>query len=353
MQLIGQAVPKTTSQQGDRGYADDGLYFCTAEEGISQTLKRYCGGKILFVADSGGFGAFASFTASPRAISFVFDGDALPLFSMPDGVSCILACGGKNVLQAVRYFALVRHVPCVLFPTCASLQGATEAQGDICLSGDLRQRPLAEGEIYCDTERMKDSFPRAYARLLLAKLSVLESEALQAFSLGQARRFTCSADDLQSIVRSCRTLTGDVMAGEGFALAEYLEEAGENCPEWTAYFQLTALYAAFFERGKPRRFFTPDYTRRAKAVAGEVKNVPTAEEYARRALLLERVRARFLLPFRRLAQEREGEREKLFSLAREKIQTGKALKWLKYLPELHKAGLSCLIRDFGLMEWED
>jgi len=353
MQLDEHTVPKRNTQERAEENGGEELLFQSAKEGISGALSRFCGGKTLFVADGNGFALFADHISSPRAISFVFDGDALPLFSMPDGVSCVLASGNAETLRAARYFSLVRNVPCVLFPVCAALDGAVGGTGEVRLGTDVATRSLATGEKVCDLELMAGSFHHAYARLLLAKLAAFESRVLCAFHLESEGAQDCVCpDDLPSVVRASAALPERSLRGEGFTLARALREEGADFPEWTAYVQLTALYAAFFERGKPRRYFTPDYARRAKEVRREVKNVPTAEEYAMRALRLERVRAMFLRETRVLAAEREKEAERLFALCGERVEAERGTRALKYLPELHGVGLSMIMRDFGLLEWD-
>ena len=94
------------------------------EEGIRRAMAEYGAGKILLSSDAEACRVFSSAACSPRAVSVVFDGDCLPFFSMPDGVSCVIAAGGRDVLLAARYFAEVRGIGCVLFPSEASLDGA-------------------------------------------------------------------------------------------------------------------------------------------------------------------------------------------------------------------------------------
>lgn len=353
MQLIECAVPKTTSQTGEEGYTDDRLFFSTVEKSIIEAQKKFCGGKLLFVSDGAGFIPFSTFISSPRAISFIFDGDTLPLFSTPDGVTCVFACGSGDVLRAARYFALIRRVPCILFPRIATLDGAIYDCGWIRLGDAFAERPLGQGDVVCDMQLMKGSFHRAYATVLLARLAAFESRVLSAFSLGSEIKYSCEIDSSFAAVKACSHLSKDVLRGEGFAFARLLEEEGETCPEWTAYVQLTALYAAFFEKGKPRRYYTPNYNARAQAVGEKVQNVPTVEEYIARAFCLERIRAKFLSEIRPFAKGFLQEEELLYSLCKERVQAGRKRKTLKYLPERYGMGLTSIIRDFGLLEWED
>lgn len=355
MQLIEHSVPKKTAPSGAEADGGDELLFCPTEEGVSNALSRYCGGKILFVTDGESFSRFTAFASSPRAISIVFDGDALPLFSMPDGVSCVFASGSGAVLHAARYFSAVRRIPCVLFPTSATLCGAIEPTGEVRLGEKRAVYPLEKGEIVCDTAHMAGTFHRAYAKLVLCRLAEFELQVLNAFSIGEGEAvpFTASAESDESIVRACAALPFRLLRGECFTLSRLLEEDGAEYPEWTAYFQLTALYAAFFAKGKPRRYFTPDYAKRAKRCGTESKNVPSAEEYALRALQLERVRAKFLSESKRLLDAREAEKDRLGGLCGGTVRAEADLTRLKYLPELHGVGLCSVIRDFGLLEWDD
>lgn len=346
---LAERLPKRNALCG--GEYESEVVLCNGKEEIFHCVKN-AAGKTLLVSDDENYGLFSEAVCSPRAISVVFEKDCLSLFCMPDGVSCVLAAGGKNVLHAARFFAEVTRVPCVCFPQNATLCGALEERGEVLIGGKKISAAFKKTKICCDTERLKGTLSRAYARLLLAKLQEIERRALLAFSLPafsalEAAEPTCSAEEL--ILQNARI--GE-LKGEGGALAAVLEEDGERDPEWRAYLQLSALYAAFFEKGKPRRYFTPDYKARAKtAGVGEVWNIPDAEEYARRAILFERIRAPFAKETLALSARRE-EFESAMSSFSPIPKKGCGLERLKYLPEAFPAGFCTVIRDFGLMEWD-
>lgn len=348
MGLADFSLPKTNEAE------HEGVLFCTVEEGVRQTVERSAG-KVLLLSDDLSLSEFAT---SPRAISVVFDGDALPLFAMPDGVSRVIASGGKQALLAARYFAEVRRIPCTLFPQRADLCGVFERSGEILLSGERMTVPLAQGELICDMERLSSTLGAGYARILLTRLAKFETDALNAFGMER----TCAAIELpadaEEIIRfnaeARRAERDGAYCGEGAVLASLLKE--EPFPEWSAYRLLTALYAAFFERGKPRRYLLPDYKARAESAGVPYAEAipPTREQYVHRAMTLERIRARFISRIRTHLQERETLAARLKDwYGAELPRRGWNTVMLKKLPEYAPGGLTAIIRDFGLMDWEN
>lgn len=348
---LAASVPKTTPFCGDESTKE----FAGTEEVVKRELA-HCAGKALLLSD----GALAlSAFPSPRAIGAVFEGDALPLFSMPDGISRVMAAGDRETLFAARYFAEVRNIPCILFPSDAALDGVFEKRGEILLGGERVAAPLKEGYLVCDPERMRPSCANAYARILLGRIAKIETEALNEI---RAARLVCvpatelpaSFEELVEANAALRRAEAEgAYAGEGIVLAELL--GGEPVPCWNAYLLLSALYAAFFGKGKPRRYFTPDYRARAERAGTEYapRFIPTAEEYVSRAMELERVRARFAAETLALLDGREACFRAVSSRTERRIPSrGGRTDVLSLLPEHAPTGLSAVIRDFGLMEWD-
>lgn len=349
---LAASVPKTPPfDSGEESTKE----FAGTEEVVRRELAN-CAGKALLLSDGGL--ALSAFT-SPRAIGAVFEGDALPLFSMPDGVSRVLAAGDRETLFAARYFAEVRHIPCILFPSDAALDGVFETRGEILLGGERIVAPLRAGKFICDEARMRPSCANAYARILLGRLAKIETEALN--EIRHAGLFSVPAAELPSTFEELaegnmalrQAEAAGAYAGEGIVLSKLLE--GETAPCWSAYLLLSALYAAFFGKGKPRRYFTPDYRARAKR-AGVIyapQNIPSAEEYVLRAMELERVRARFAAETLCAVDEREELYRKVSAWTQKRLSArGGRTDLLALLPEHAPQGLSAVIRDFGLMEWD-
>ncbi len=316
-------------------------------------------GKILLICDGAEAALLAPAACSPRALCIVLDdGDALPLFTMSEGVGGVIAAGGSDVMRSARLFSRVMKLEPLLLPSDAALIGAVEGRGEVLIGGERRMLPLAVGEIVCDTERMRETLARAFGRLSLVRLSAFEEGVLARFGLAQASPLTQRALEAiadmgggESVIlasEKVRILEGEgLFCGEGYAL---LKE--ENVGELSVFRALLALYTAFFKYGRPRKDFVPDYRARADAAgaAYAVQCVPTAEEYAARALLLEKMRPVCC--------------HELLALARETpriMRTYRALggttpppisgRMLAALPERAPHGLSALIRDFGLMEF--
>lgn len=358
MKLLGDLSPKKKPREG-KEYEGAKIEFCSEEESVKEQLALSCG-KTLLLFDGNDF-VFAKTAMNPRAISVVFDGDCLPLFSMPDGVSRVLASGDEELLRAARYFSEVRGVPCVLYPAHSALEGTVEDMGYETIGKERLFAPLAQAErIVCDETRLKDSLAEGYARILLARLAAIEWDALAHFCgkepKEQEAEFPSAPEGKEIALANFRQRNkerGGFPAGEGKALWALLKERNEKYPAWRAYLQLSALYAAFFEKGKPRRYFTPNYRKRAEDAGGAFFSVPTAEEYVLRAMTLERIRAPFARAAAALSNEREEQARILSALAGEPVTTRAGdLGNLKILPERAPQGLSAVIRDFGLMEWE-
>lgn len=350
-------LPKKNPLGGERYEGE--IYFQGAEESIKEEFALSAG-KTLLIFDGNDL-AFAAAACSPKAIAVVFDGDCLPLFSMPDGVSRVLATGEEELLFAARYFSEIRGAPCTLYPSDSALEGAFEERGAVLLNGERRTVPLSSRtKIVVDEDKIKKSLPEGFARCLIARLAALEDEALK--ELGGKERETLEAEfpasleakDIVSanISQRKKELCG-FPVGEGKILSRLLKERGEKYPAWRAYLQLSALYAAFFEKGKPRRYFTPDYRKRAEEAGDAFFSVPSAEEYVLRAMALERIRAPFARVSAAISDAREEYAKIMTALAGEPVSLKAGeLRNLKILPERAPLGLSAVIRDFGLMEWE-
>ncbi len=369
MELAAYTVPKINAETGEIARNEGGgLFFCSAEEGVNRAFARYPSGKILLFSGGREHALLAPFACNPRALSVVSEGeDCLPLFSMPDGISCVVAAGERGVLRAARFFAGVRGIACVLVPVDYTLRGAYEVRGAVRVGETEMEYPLAQAEVYCDASLFPRSLFRAHARLALSRLALFEMRALNVFrrtGLGEAyeRAYgACSrlsarltAEQIvraNAVVRRCENF--GVLSGECAVLSDFYEEAGEPFPEWRAYSELSALYSAFYLRGKPRKFYLPDYKGRCTAVQYAAAEIPTAEEYARRALALERTRGEMTRELRSIAREcSELPRLLRISDSSERLSGGN-LHALKYLPERCPLGLSAIIRDFGLMDWSE
>ncbi|MGN0823183.1 MAG: hypothetical protein ACI4NG_05360 [Candidatus Gallimonas sp.] len=339
--------------------------FCDAGEAVKRALSEIPIGKVLFVSDENGFGAFAPFSRSPRAVGVISaSGDALPLFSMPDGITLVLAAGDADTMRAARYFATVRKIPCRLFPTDGALDGVYSEADDVLLGEARSPFPLDGGRVILDESLLRESLPRAYCRLLLSRLALFEARALRLLCGGERstaddRAFSATeriGEDFRSIVaqnaalRRCEREGAPV--GEGVSLARLLARDGAEDAEWRAYVQLSALYGAFFHKGVPRRYAVPDYRARAEeAGTGEAgylaAEIPTTETYFRRATSLERVRG-ILLRELDCATKLSSER-RVFRMLGGRDRP-RAPERLRLLPETCPRGLSALIRDFGLTD---
>ncbi len=337
------SLPKTNVEE------HEGIVFCGSSEGVGQAIASSAG-KVLLLSDDLSLSEFA---LSPRVLSIVYDGDALPLFAMPDGVSRVVAAGKRDVLLAARYFAEIRQTACTLLPSEASLDGVFEERGEIVLGGERVCVPLSAAQTLCDPVRLSASLGEGFSRLLLTRLAFYEAAALSEFGICR-RAVSCELPaDAEGIVLEnarVRRAERETYRGEGVLLAAAL--GGEH-PAWDAYLLLSALYTSFFEKGRPRRYYTPDYrarARRAGVGTGELV-LPTRQEYAERALVLERIRARFSKEFRTLLDGKEEFRARIATVCGAAVPPFcGGSETLRLLPELSRDGLSAIVRDFGLLE---
>ncbi len=370
MRLAEYSVRKKNPSEGDGAHGDSaGPLFCSLAEGTERTARDFPLGKILLYTDEKSFARLGGFVRSPRAVSVVQDkADALPLFSMPDGIVCVVAAGKADIMRCARYFSEIRAVPCRLFPSEASLCGTEEGKAYLPLGGKQTQYPLGGGEVYADLGLMERSFASAYAEILLFRLALFEEEAGRKLRGDKSDRapaadeafrlcgYVSGKEELskETLVRVCAKLrrlrAEGAPQGEGTILAQTLAKDGDKDAAWRAYVLLSSLYAAFFRAGKPRRYVVPDYSARRAACGEGAKPpiVPTAEEYARRAVALERVRGALTAEIDSLVALRKRFARIYRAFGGDDSPYSAAP--LRYLPERCPDGLSAIIRDFGLME---
>lgn len=350
MQLA-EHVPMTNAVETGRTKDGDELHFCSLADAVA-AFAAETAGKILFVSD-GEAPALAFAARLKRAISVVLDGaDALPLFPAPDTVGAVFAAGGESTLIAARFFASVRRVPCAVAPTDGACFGIFGDMGSVFLDGASMEMPLARAKIFCDVALMEPRLDEARARLLLARLARFEARALSAF--GSHREQLCAAEGNtpEEIVRANAALRRSEAAGawrgEGATLARLYPKPAA----FRAFYELSALYAAFFGCGRPRKYVVPDYAARAKraGVSAAEVCIPTAEEYARRALVLERRRSDLLAEVQGILRGAAAETRSVCAFLKKNGGIGGISDALETLPEHCPNGLTAIIRDFGLLE---
>lgn len=358
---LAEPLPKTNAPKEEEGE----LTFCSTDEGVKKILKTRPAGKMLFVTDSGALGAFRG-CLPPHAICLVLDSEeCLPLFLASDDLSYVAAAGKRSTIVAARFFARVRKIPCTVFPSSMAFDGAYEKFGEVRFGSKTERVLLQEARVCCDGALSKPSAGQAYMRLLLSRLALVEAKAMRRFGVeygaeeAEERAYfsllSLKGDslDFASVARKnaeLRRCERDGMnRGEGVTLAQSIGREGEE----QAFFLLAALYSAFFERGKPR-LSVPDYAARAKRAGAPYfkQNVPTVDELLFRGTRLNGMRKELYGELNAFLSGGLHYRNNFFSLTGRAPSDGKALSYLKSLPE-RTAGLSAMIRDFGLMDWEE
>lgn len=320
--------------------------FRSVRDGTAAFFARTAG-RVLLVSDRAAFPKIAFAARFERAVGVVTEGDALPLFGMPEAGG-VLAVGGADVMRAARLYAAVQGVPCMLFPTESCLFGVYGGES-APLGGECFEHPLAEGEVFFDETLFSDA-AEGYAELLLARLALFERRALYRFDGGKEpdeRAFALLMDlgpcTLREILRknaALRRMGAD--GGEGEILAA-------DVGRFAAFEGLNRLYVAFFRNAVPRRYVVPDYEARARAagVPFAAVRIPSEEQFTRRALVLEGRRAEFLRELG-LISARSAEYQRVYRSLGGRTAPCKTAA-LCALPE-RSNGLSAVIRDFGLLE---
>lgn len=317
--------------------------FCSLREKISE-IMQHAAGKILLVAEEAAFPAVAFAVRMPRVVSAV-TADALPLFAMPE-TSVVLGVGGENVMRAARLYASVRKAACVLFPTDPQLDGVY-GEGAI-VNGMRLDFPLSDGEVCFDETLLYPSIANAYARLLLNRLALFEAWAKSRFDGGEPPQEPYRilmdldiSDRREILLKNAALRRMGAPDGEGKILAR-------REGNFAAFEALTELYVAFFRHGSPRKYAAVDYEGRAKAagIPYADMHIPTVEEFAHRALVLDGRRGEFLRELDLITRKSATYRRIYRSLGGE---VRRAVENVRLLPEL-SGGLSEIIRDFGLLE---
>ena len=334
------SAPKKNPEEGSAEM------FRSVREGVKNFFARTAG-RVLLVSDRAAFPKIAFASRWERAVGVVTEGDALPLFGMPEAGG-VLAVGGADVMRAARLYAAVQGVSCMLFPTESHLSGVYGAE-NVKLGDALFAHPLAEGEVFFDETLFSDA-AEGYAALLLSRLALFERRALYRFDGGAEPKegafshlMDLSACDLRDIL--CKNAALRRMGeegGEGEILASHVGR-------FAAFEGLMRLYVAFFRNGAPRKYVVPDYEARAKAagVPFSCVHIPTEEQFTRRALVLEGRRAEFLREIGLISAHFTQYQRVYRTLGGRGASC--PISALCALPE-RSNGLSAVIRDFGLLE---
>lgn len=356
------SVPKTNPVScGEDG--EDGLLLSTLREGMERALADRSG-RTLILSDSTAFSQFVPAARSEHTLCMLWEGDALALFALPE-VQQVLVSGGRDALEAARFFAHVRRIACTVFPQHAALDGAFGSRARVRLGENTLDVPLAQAHVVADLACMTGTLAEGYARLILSRLALFEARALgmicrkkwggaayeEAFSIAEPVRGELAPEEIVTANARLRQLeTAGAPVGEGATLASLCSE--QRYPAATAFLTLSALYTAFLERGVPRRYMVPDYAGRAQRAGTKYADLrlPTAAGYATRALGLERARGELLTQMRHIRAAKQAQLAAMRTLDGH-FSASPILEKLKILPEHAPDGLCAVLRDFGLLEW--
>lgn len=332
------------------------MKFVSAREGIAAFREGHAG-KILLLAE-GAEPLLRDVSVAPRTLTVIFDGDALPLFSI-DGAGAIAAVGGERLMRTARYAAEVLRLPALLVPTSAALDGVFERVGKVRVDGVWCTVPLKDGEIVLDETLLSPSLGHAYARLLLSRLALFELGALSRLRReenGRAEeiyRVLLGAEgDGRGIVRAnaaLRLLEDEGgFAGEGSVLFRRL---GSEQPEIEAYEILLAAYTAFFACGRPNcRAVDYRACARGAGVPFSALSIPSPEQLFALERAFLRAREDCGRELAALNGNKRAHMSAFRALGGKSPERHDLTEWKK-LPERHAAGLTAVMRDFGLLEF--
>lgn len=340
---LADSVRKRRPEAGSSYGAEGGPYFCPLVDGVRDFFARTAG-RLLLVADGENVSRLAPFFSHARAMSIVLEGaDALPLFATPEEIGGVVGIGGREIMEAVRLFAGVRGIGCLLLPVDCGLRGVFCRTGGQVAGESLA---LPEAEVCLDEALLAPTAAEGFARAALFRLAFFEAKEKSVF-------FGTPPPSEEVYMRLKGALEADLSALLLMnAFAERTGQGGEGeilaktCGSFAAYEGLLRLYTAFFRCGVPRKYVVPDYAARAAEAGGTAALPPTEEEYARRAILLERRRAGALREIGLLGGL-SACRSRYVSLGGRPKRAD--MREIRRLPE-RSGGLSVLIRDFGLLE---
>lgn len=348
------SVPKKNAVSVADG--EDGLLLCSAREGMERALSA-AAGRALVLADGSSFSSFIPASRAANTVCMLWDGDALGLFALPE-VRSVLVSGGRDAVEGARFFAAVRRIPCTVFAKDAAMDGIFSPRARVKVNGCCPDVPLAPAVAVADLSLAEGTYADAYARLLLSRLALFEARALgricrretdgaaweEAFCLTDAIGTLSREQVVRRNARLRQLEAQGVPSGEGASLLARLGE--KRYPAATAYLTLLALYTAFFRRGVPRRYAVPAYRRSGVYAA---LPLPTAGEYASRALRLERARGELCAEAIHLRAGKEAQLAAMRALDAH-FDAAPALEKLNFVPECAPDGLCAVMRDFGLLE---
>ena len=268
-------------------------------------------------------------------------------------------CKGEMRLGVTTFVAdkddcciVVRRVPCMLAPAQSALDGVFCKRAEVVVGGSRMEFPLAEADAVCDRRLLEPSFAEGYARLLLSRLAVFEARAMriltgegepceEAWALLAALTGEPDGETVVRLNGELRMLERDgAFTGEGVVLARLY---GGSDAAYCAVRALSALYAAFFKRGRPR-CAVPMPQSYGDSLP------PTVRECARRAMRLETHRKDLLRELSVLLRGSARERRIYATFAGRRPPSRISAEKLYELPLHAPQGLCAVVRDFGLFE---
>ena len=364
------------------------IYFSNYEEGAGVLSRKYPYVKMLLLLSINTADKFTLFQQLfPQATVCVL----LPqegvekLFALPDDLALVLCYGEDYAVQAARYFASVRALPCAVFVRNAQAKPLCMPEVEVCIGGQKSQSIAKHPEFLFIDDALwdKDSFLPAYVNVLSARTALFEAK-FNELILQTLYDRDCS-QTVESAIAACAqtpfpflekrqifcaSLLICLCAQSGFSLGElgiltstYERLGAGSLAGFYAMEKLAKTYQVFFKYGNYRKYYTPPYHARIRQASGLYKKseeeldsqqiLPSVETLSLYAQVYETVRAQFLCEaqelLRRLEWLEDNVKEYKAAFPMENRLLNAALK---YLPEGNPHyGLTSLMRDFGLLDF--
>lgn len=311
--------------------------------------------------------------------------DILPLFSVSDGITCVIGAG--SAAGAARYFACARSLPFVAVCLSCLPAGVLDRTAEVSVNGTRAAYPVPLPKLaFFDGGRAAENgrgIFYALAFLLASEFSLFSEEAARLLGLSEGEReketeallfAACAFSDVpfaafksadaHALFRAALTakycFRSGFPEGEAFGLSLLLEKIS-GVPREAVLFSCTKaladLYALFFDGGFYRggkvdynaRFARASELAAGKEITVNNINIPTAEQLKARAAAFEKNKTILA----RRASDFCAKAEKIGSAFAQYVPEadGKIGEIMRFLPEFSpdSRGITTLMRDFSLL----
>ena len=364
------------------------IYFSGAEEAGEVLSRKYPFSKILLllgVTTADKFALMQKLFPSANIVVLLPKDGVESLFALSDDISLAVAYGEDYVVNAARYFAAVRILPCAVFAYDACGEALACERVRITVGGEEGSYPAKLPEFLFVDETLldKSSLLTAYVNVLSCKVALFElkfnglilqtkydNESYEMVSLAVSACMVVPFPLLEKRKIFCAALISCLCGAQGFPLGEvkvlqntYRRLGAGALSGFYTMEKLSKVYHVFFTHGKYRKYYTPPYHARVRQASSLYKKreeeisqnqiLPAVETLSLYAQVFESVRAQFLCEAQELLRRVEWVEDNIKEYKSAYPMENRLLNAaLKYLPEGNKNyGVTSLMRDFGLLDF--